>query len=262
MQTESSAENSFPLYPPGPKNRNPLGFMRDVQRDPPQFLLRVAQEYGGVARFRAGFLHVYLIAHPDAVRHVLRDHHKNYSKNTFTYKMTRSVTGPGLLTMDGEQWLERRRILQPIFARERIANLDATVTDAMTTVLVRWRRQAAAGEPIDIRAEMIQLTLSIASKAFFDIDIGDEHDEIRRAMSTISTAFIHRFRSRLAAIWGILGFPALENRRLGLAKQALEKVAQQIIDELRRRGATPIIFWSNWRKQLIRRPAAASAIKR
>ena len=53
-----------------------------------------------------GPLPVYLVGHPDGVRHVLQDNARNYSKDTFQYNLLSTITGNGLLTSDGDFWLQ------------------------------------------------------------------------------------------------------------------------------------------------------------
>lgn len=225
---------NIPL-PPGPQRRGLLGDMRAVQSDPLGYLLKAGQEFDGLARFRAGFWDVYLIAHPDAIAQMLREYTNSYSKNTFTYNMARTVGGPGLLTLDGEAWHSRRRLMQPIFSKERIAALDKIMSSAAEGMLERWQDYAKRGTPIDLNAEIVGLTLRISSKAFFDVDIRDENSEINQAITTLSVAFADRLRSQWAALWGVLGFPAPGNRRLATARTLIDSVINKIIDELRSR---------------------------
>ena len=158
---------------PGPSTRHPLGFMGKVQADPLGTLRQIAEDYEGFARFRAGFWDVYLVAHPDPVREILRDQQRNFSKNTFTYNMVQSVGGPGLLTLSGEAWQSRRRLMQPIFAKERMARLDQTITEPTRRLLEQWQRLAETGEAFYVGAAVNQLTLEIVAKAFFDVDIAE-----------------------------------------------------------------------------------------
>lgn len=230
-QARSNAASSPP--PPGPTSYHPLGYMNAMNVDPLHFLHHLALQYGGIAQFRAGFWPVYVVTGPTAVRHLLRDNQSNYSKDTFTYRMVRSVTGNGLLTSDGQEWHQRRRLLQPIFARDRIAHYDTQITAITSVMLGRWQQQAEQGKPTDVSAEMTRLTLNIACKTFFDLDIAEqETDPVREAVLTLSNAFTQRFRSKIAPLWGLLGFPTPANLELSHARATLTAVVDQAIHAL------------------------------
>lgn len=221
--------------PPGPQSISPLGLMRPVQNDPIGFLTQVVNDYGGTAKFRAGLWPVYVIAEPASVRHVLLTNQRNYSKNTFTYQMARSVAGEGLLTLDGDDWHSRRRLLQPIFSKSRIAKLDTIIGEITQKHLEKWTVAAEMGQPIDVGGEVNRLTLSIAAKAFFDVDIEAESDEITNAVGALSSTFTARCRSPLAASVGLLGLPLPTHRTLQSALDVLTSVVDDIIADVRKR---------------------------
>lgn len=223
---------SYPL-PPGPTSYHPLGYMNAMNVDPLRFFLQLAQQHGGITQFRAGFWPVYLVAGPTAIRHLLRDNPANYSKDTFTYRMVRSVTGNGLLTSDGEEWHQRRRLLQPIFARDRVAHYDSQIIESTRAMLERWQHHAAKGQPIDVGAEITRLTLNIACKTFFDVDFSEQTTgPVQDAVLTLSRAFTTRFRSKTAPLWGLLGFPTPDNPQLSQARSTLTAVVDQVIQRL------------------------------
>lgn len=232
IQLPRSSIGNFPL-PPGPTTYHPLGYMNAMTLDPLCFLHELALAHGGIARFRAGFWPVYLVSGPTAIRHLLRDNPANYSKNTFTYRMARSVAGNGLLTSDGQEWHQRRRLLQPIFARNHIAHYDAQITAVTSVTLSQWQQLAEQGKPVDVSAEMTLLTLNIACKTFFNLDIVDQETaSVREAVLTLSQAFTKRFRSKTAPLWGLLGFPTPNNPALSRAQATLNGVVEQAIHSL------------------------------
>ena len=82
------------------------------------FFTKAHREHGDGVRFRFGWATAHLVAHPDAVRHVLVDNAKNYDKQTPGFDKLRRILGNGLLTSEGAFWLQQRRIAQPGFSRE------------------------------------------------------------------------------------------------------------------------------------------------
>jgi hypothetical protein len=114
-------------FPPGPSPRELLPKIRKIQSDAPGFLLELSQQYGDLSYFPVGKQPVYIISHPDGVKHVLQDQHRRYSKDTVQYNALATITGRGLLTSDGPFWLRQRRLAQPAFARPRLMALDRSL---------------------------------------------------------------------------------------------------------------------------------------
>lgn len=221
---------SFPLLPRS-EVYGLWGDMRMAQTDPLGYFLKLGREQNGLARFRAGLWDVYLVAHPEAVSAILREHYKSYSKRTFTYEMVRSVGGEGLLTLDGDAWHQRRRMMQPIFSKERVAALDRVVTKATDAMLDRWTKTAQPKEGIDLVEQVNELTLTIAAQAFFQVDL-EESKELRQAITDLSNAHAIRLRSKWFALFALMGRLSPTNRQVQSARKTLGDVTQRIIQEL------------------------------
>lgn len=205
--------------------------MRDFQQRPLAFLSELDARYGGVVRFPTALLPVYLVSDPDAVKHVLQDNYRNYSKDTFTYKMISALVGESLLTSDGSEWLRRRRMLQPVFHHRYIASFADTMTEVIEEMLAHWASQP---EPVDLVEEMMRLSLRIASKTLFSVDLDGEAQGIRDALNTSADEALSQFRSPLAAIWTLLGFPPPSSNRFQQAQKRLDTLLYGLIDERRR----------------------------
>jgi cytochrome P450 len=67
--------------PPGPRTLSPLSNASVLQRDPIRFALEMWHRYGDVVRFRFLFWPAYVLYHPDHVKRVLQENHRNYNKN-------------------------------------------------------------------------------------------------------------------------------------------------------------------------------------
>jgi cytochrome P450 len=70
-----------------------------------------------------------LIFHPDGVRHIVQENHKNYGKGGISNQVLRLTLGNGLLTNNGNSWLHQRRLIQPVFHRERLATMSRLMTE-------------------------------------------------------------------------------------------------------------------------------------
>jgi len=72
------------------------------------------QRYGDLVRVRFLLWPGYLLYHPDHVKHVLHDHHRNYNKQSPLLDSFRLFFGNGLFTNNGESWLHQRRLIEDL----------------------------------------------------------------------------------------------------------------------------------------------------
>src|SRR5262249_53333814 len=89
------------ILPPGPKGDPVVGSLRHLRRNPMDFLLEAAREYGDIVYFKLAVQDVYLINDPELIRDVLVTNSKNFLKSR-GLQMAKSVLGEGLLTSEGE----------------------------------------------------------------------------------------------------------------------------------------------------------------
>jgi cytochrome P450 len=165
--------------PPGPKPHLIIGNMPLAGRDPLTTFLNWAREFGDIFYYRAIWLHVYFLNHPDLIEAVLVGNARNVQKDRVV-RNSRWFLGEGLLTSEGDPWLRQRRLVQPAFHRARIASYANIMVDLTEEMLAGWR----AGEVRDIHAEMMQLTLGIVVRCLFPVEAG-EIDKIPSAMNVL-----------------------------------------------------------------------------
>src|SRR5687767_12601723 len=99
------------------------GSTLDLKRDP-LGLLKRASELGDVTRMEFPFVTLHLLSHPDHVKRVLVQEHRNYNKQTNGHRILRLFLGEGMLMSEGEAWRKRRRIAQPAFHHQELARFS------------------------------------------------------------------------------------------------------------------------------------------
>ncbi len=168
---------------------SPHGSIREMVRDPLNFFLGLTRQYGDVVCYRPAPDTAYLINHPDYVRHVLVENHRNYSKDTYSLQVFKKVVGDGLVTSEGEAWRQQRRMMQPAFHHTRLEALDQMIVGAAQAMLARWQSHYAANQSIDIAREMASLTLTVTTRALFGVDLGDEVNRIGEWVNQAAVQF-------------------------------------------------------------------------
>ena len=158
---------------PGP-GLGVIAHLPRLRRDPLGTMLAWHREYGDVVRLGAGALTVHLLGHPSHAAHVFRLHHRNYDRQTRSAAAVRLVTGESLVTNDGDEWRRHRLLMQPLFNRDALSSLSSIVVDATNAMIDRWRPQ----RDVDLAAEMMKLTSTIACRAFFGTDVDENLDQL------------------------------------------------------------------------------------
>jgi cytochrome P450 len=208
-----------------------LGSLLEARQDPLGFLLSLARDYGDIAYFRIGTYTGYLVVHPDYIQYILQLNHQNYSKENYDYEMLKPVLGEGLLTSNGDLWLRQRRLIQPAFHQQRIAELGPMLTRAAGELLERWDAPAERGEAIDVAADMQRLTLRTIGEALFGLDISNETDTIGRSFTILNQETSHRLKTLLVPpLW----IPTPRNLKFRRARAELDRVVYNIIASRRR----------------------------
>jgi cytochrome P450 len=141
-----------------------------------------------VSQFRFGPVRYYVLTHPDAVRHVLRDRAANYSKDMLDYRLIKCVMGESLLTGEGEFWQRQRRLIQPAFQRKQLGILEGRTTASVADMLAAWESACDGDRPIDIAAEMTRLTLRIIGLTLFGTDLTGEARAVGDAVGVLNAA--------------------------------------------------------------------------
>src|SRR5947209_1522665 len=228
--------------PPGPRSLSPLSSAVALQRDPIRFAREIWHRYGDVVHFRFLFWPAYVFYHPDQVKRVLQENHRNYTKNFPNMKAAREIFGNGLFTNDGESWLRQRRLMQPSFHHKRLTGFGRLMSEATVAMLERWQSRTSNDTPLDIPLEMMRLSLRIAGLTLFSLDLSDEVDFVGRTFTTLGP-LISRYASLpFPPLW----VPTPRNRRLLAGLNTLDTVVYAIINERRKQPVdanVPDLLW-------------------
>ncbi len=216
-------------HAPGPRGRFLVGNAIDMQRDPLQFFLGLAQTYGDIVQFRFMNQSAFFINHPDGVKRIFQENHQNYNRDTQLWDRVKLLLGDSVLTSDGKSWLQQRRLMQPMFHRQRIAAFGTLMAEASLALRTAWHGPAERGESLDIAVEMMRLTQRIVGHALFSVDLSNETSAVAQSIATANSLYSHY----LYATFVVMGIPTPRNLRFRAALRQLDTVVQKMIDEHR-----------------------------
>lgn len=161
-------EKSLPVY----KGEPIFGIAREFRRDPLTFLEQSWHTYGDHFVTKMGPLPFHIISNPQLAQEALtvRKHILRRSQNFEGGTPLTYILGLSLITIDGESWLLKRRMMQPVFHRANILAMADKMQAAGEAMLQRWS-QLPAGQVVDLTKEMKLVTLDIINRTMFSTNI-------------------------------------------------------------------------------------------
>ena len=223
--------------PPGPRGLPVIGNALQMGGSDVRRLLTLRETYGDIVHMKVGKMNAYVLFNPDHVHHVLVKNQKNYVKG-MGYDGLRLMLGQGLVTSDGETWLQDRRLMGPFFTPAAVTRYNAMMVEVIQTMLDRWQSFADSGQVMDMDEEMMQLTMSIIGRAMFSIDLGNEMEEVGQALRE-AFAFIPS-RTMSGGLLP-LSLPLPSHRRFQHNMQVIDAFIASRIEQGRKQGGEDIL---------------------
>jgi cytochrome P450 len=215
--------------PNGPK-LSPLGqLIYRPGADPIAFFTGLARTYGDLASYRMAGEQVFFVNDPATIKDILVTHNRSFMKGRGLDRAKR-LLGNGLLTSEGADHLRQRRLMQPAFHRDRIAGYGRT----MVAYTDRMRDEWTDGTTLDVAQEMMRLTLTIAGKTLFDLDVESQAADVGRALTDVMESF---WAAMLPFIDVLERMPIPRLRRARKARARLDEIMYRMIAERRAEGA-------------------------
>jgi cytochrome P450 len=112
----------------------------------------------------------YLLNHPELIKRVLIDNHKNYIKG-IGYERAKLLLGNGIIVSDGELWKQQRRMVQPAFHRDMLKTLASTIRSISLKLLERWQVLARDGQSFELNRAMSEFGLEVMLRSLFGEDL-------------------------------------------------------------------------------------------
>ena len=121
----------------------------------------------------------------DGIYRVLVDNPGNYRRSPAAIRILRPIAGQGLLLAEGDNWKLQRRTVAPALAPRTIPLLTRHIV--ATTDEVLDALQARIHAPVDMLATMQDLTLEIAGRSMFSLEMAQYGADMRRMLAEYAT---------------------------------------------------------------------------
>ena len=166
---------------PHPKDAFVVGSSADFQRDILQTFVRGWREVGDVSWYRTP-RPMYVLAHPDDVRHIFDEHHEGHPRSGYVRKMLKNIMGEGLFTCDERLWRYQVQLIAPPFDHERCRGWGHLMADGAAEAVEALTASADQG-PVPVMPALTRAALDVMGRVVFGTrDWGRVGEEMRDAM--------------------------------------------------------------------------------
>jgi len=149
------------------------GHIADFAADPIAVMRRLRAEHGEVTALDEAGQRIYFTFGPESNKQLLSDsrrfHSRFFAARGSRRSAQRRVTS-GLLSMNGDEHKQQRRIVMEPFSKGMVAGYHEMVADMTTAMIDSWQ----PGEVRDISSEMTQYMLRLTASILFGLD----HEEL------------------------------------------------------------------------------------
>ncbi len=192
----------------------------------------IAKKYGDIFSLSLPFTRILIAGTPECARYVLVDNNKNYHKS-LAYEMLGVLLGNGLLTSEGDFWRKQRRLIQPSFHKQKLAELTQMMVKRVEQEVSEMGERAATGNYFDVSLTMTRLTLEVISQALFSDGVEDKAELIGEQITLLNQYATDKLNSpiRLPAL-----FPTPTNIKERRAVKLLDDIIYDIINTRRNGG--------------------------
>ncbi|HET7505822.1 MAG TPA: cytochrome P450 [Kofleriaceae bacterium] len=208
--------DSIPAVPGLPVIGNLLAFRRDRLA-----LHAEAARLGPIARVSLAHIPLYIATCGELAHEVLVTQAARFKKSAGLHFL-RPLLGDGLLTAEGEPHRRHRKLLAPAFAPRRIASYGEIMVSEVIEQLGKW----SPGDRVDLAAEMMEMTLAIAGRTLFGVDVRRDASTVARALDLAMRAMVDNLTSPIQLDYR---WPLPRHLRMRRAVKLLDDVVYRLI---------------------------------
>ncbi len=208
--------------PPAPPSLPLIGSFFSLKHDSLEFLRRAARDHGDVVRIEYLTQVFYLISNPEYIERLLLTENSAVIKDLGEQMLRKTFLGTGLLTAEGDEHKQMRKMASPAFSRSRILGYGKVMTALAEEESVHWQ----PGEIRDVHRDLSHLAQRIVARTLFDSDGSDNTLVIGEIMAEIMPVIALRNFAEF-----VLKLPNGIKNRVETSIAKLDAIIYAIIDE-------------------------------
>jgi cytochrome P450 len=214
---------SLPLAP-----KNPLPYRQRLQavRKFHTGTDKLRDAGGPVTRFSLGpkwlMPPIVLATSPQGIRDIMSAQDGSVDKTSPVASELRRLLGANLFVLPHQEWLPRRRTLQPVFTRQRVNQFGGHMAEAAEMVAASWHD----GAEINLDAECRTLSLRALGRSVLGLDLDERADAVAEPLRIATGYAVGRaLRPVRAPNW----MPTPGRQRARRAAATLRQLAGEIV---------------------------------
>jgi len=218
---------------PGPRGLPLLGNMLQLRNSRLHLIVEGwSRTYGEYFRFRIGPRQLIGVANPETIAALLRDRPDGFHRSKRLSEIADDMGFNGVFSANGDAWRRQRPMVMASFDPRHTRTYFPALAKVTQRFARRWRRAAAAGESIDLHADLMRYTVDVTSALAFGIDMNTLESDEEVIQAHLDKVFPSLFRRLMAPLPYWRWFP---DRKLAGHLRALQDAVAGFIAQARRR---------------------------
>ncbi|WP_406859230.1 cytochrome P450 [Streptomyces sp. HUAS MG47] len=219
-QVDEQTSTAVPAAP-APGRIPLLGHVLQLWKQPIAFLESL-REHGDIVRLDIGTWPVHVATSPEHVNAVLVQHAQRFGRGR-VFERLRPMFGNGLVTTDGEFHRKQRRMMQPAFHRDHIAEYTEAMCRNAEEMAASW----TDGQEISVLNETRRYAMAAVADMIFSGDLSKPAvEEVHRSLPIVLEGML--LRAVMPKALDRLPVPA--NRRFDTAAARLRQIIDEVIE--------------------------------
>ncbi|HYF58477.1 MAG TPA: cytochrome P450 [Burkholderiaceae bacterium] len=185
---------------PGPRGLPLLGSLHRWDASRAHLILEDwAREHGPIYRFRLGPQPLVVISEAEAMMTVLRERPHDFRRHFAVRPIFREMGIDGLFSAEGDDWRRQRPLVMRALDPAHLKRFFPVIVTATERLHARWLAAAAAGAPVDLRADLTRYTVDVTCSLAFGTDVAtlarDDPDPLQHHLDRIFAGIARRINS-------------------------------------------------------------------